>query len=140
MRVILYSPVVVSHNLTVSSQLPVASTRPSGLKATEVTACVCPTRVALCCPVEVSHNRPVLSALAVASVCPSGLKARLSIYRVCPFSVVTCWRLVRCHRCTTVSSLSPLVLANSCLSGLKTVRALDECMLSKSSASPVCAS
>jgi len=56
---------------------PIASVRPSGLKATAYTTSVKRVRVAS----EVgrlrfvrSHNHTVLSALLAARVCPSGLK------------------------------------------------------------------
>ncbi len=54
------------------SQLPETSTRPSGLKASDLTASECPTREAICSPVFPFHRARVLSQLPEASLSPSG--------------------------------------------------------------------
>ena len=57
------------------SSEPVATVRPSGLKATDHTAPSWPRRTPISLPVATSHSRTVLSCEPVASVRPSGLKA-----------------------------------------------------------------
>ena len=60
----------------VSSSLPLASTEPSGLKATLRTARSCPhSGSPIGCPVETSQRRIVRSPPPLASIEPSGLKA-----------------------------------------------------------------
>src|ERR1700677_3102721 len=53
----------MSHSLTVSSKLPDAKSRPSGLNATECTKSVCPLSVAFSFNVFMSHSLTVLSLL-----------------------------------------------------------------------------
>ena len=65
----------VSHSLMVSSTLAEARVLPSGEKATDSIASVCPFRVARSWPVSASHSLMVLSTLAEARVLPSGEKA-----------------------------------------------------------------
>src|SRR5438876_357133 len=57
---------------------------PSGLKATSLTALVCPLRERTCWPVFASHTLTVPSPLAEARCFPSGLKATLQTLSACP--------------------------------------------------------
>src|SRR5690349_2990828 len=70
----------VGHNRTVSSMLPEAKVRPSGLNATPLTApvwpCSWPRGPGWAGSVRF-HNRTVKSVLAEAKVCPSGLNTTL---------------------------------------------------------------
>ena len=54
--VFLWVPVATSHRRMVSSSLPLAIMRPSGLNATLLTELVCPMRVCLSVPVATSHR------------------------------------------------------------------------------------
>ena len=55
------------HAHAVASSLAVRSDSPSGLKATLLTAALCPSMLRICFPVLASQMRTVLSALAVAT-------------------------------------------------------------------------
>ena len=70
----MHAPVSTSHSRTVLSRLPDASSRPSGLKHTEVTISPCPSSVLTHAPVSTSHSRTVVSMLPDATNRPSGLK------------------------------------------------------------------
>src|SRR6266849_2233645 len=69
------APLATSHSLTVLSQLPLASVRPSGLKARAGTpsVCACQTRCRVW-PAS-SHSRTSPRLLAAAQYCPLGLMA-----------------------------------------------------------------
>src|ERR1700730_4696535 len=69
------SPPAVSHSPTEPSSPALASSVPSGLKATDHTRPLCPARVCWRAPVRASHSRIARSSPAVASIAPSGLKA-----------------------------------------------------------------
>ena len=60
---------------TVESELPDARSLPSGEKATEETASLCPERQAISVPDNASSKRTVLSQHPAASVFPSDEKA-----------------------------------------------------------------
>ena len=68
------SPETTSHNRTVLSLLPLAIVLPSGLNATLVMSCVCPSRFSLCSPETASHNRTVLSHAPTGDHTPAGTK------------------------------------------------------------------
>ena len=80
-----------SQTLTVPSSLAEAICRPSGLKATQLTALVCPLSVSVSSPVPASQTLTVLSSLAEAWRRPSRLNATPSTDLVCPLSVRISW-------------------------------------------------
>jgi hypothetical protein len=80
---------VGSHSLMVSSLLAEASVRPSGAKATALTAvpAAWPLSVARSLPVSMSQSLIVLFPLPEARLRPSGAKATASIHAVWPLRV-----------------------------------------------------
>src|SRR5208337_3317521 len=77
-------PLATSQSLILSSALPDASLRPSGLNATELTELVCPARVRNSCPLATSQSLTEWSRLPESKVCPSGLKATDATDAECP--------------------------------------------------------
>src|SRR5262249_7045813 len=108
-----------SHSRTVWSALVVASSRPSGLNATPLTAPGWPVRGAQTgWRVAGSHSRTVASALVVANSRPSGLNATPLTAPVWPVSgAPTGWPVAGSHSRTVASALV-VVVANSRPSGL----------------------
>ena len=79
--------------LTELSQLPVATKRPVGSKATDVTVLLCPakvaTQVAAAPSGDMRHTLAVLSPLPVATKRPVGSKATERTQLLCPAKVAT---------------------------------------------------
>ena len=79
--------------LTVLSELPVATKRPVGSKATEKTDLLCPakvaTQVAAAPSGDMRHTLAVLSWLPVATKRPVGSKATEQTELLCPAKVST---------------------------------------------------
>ena len=75
---------VRSHNFSVLSLLPESPTRPSGEKATELTAPVWPEKLLSSRPDAMSHSLNVLSRLPENTAQPLGEKATDSTPSVCP--------------------------------------------------------
>ena len=73
------SPVFACQNLRVLSELPLTIWYPSGVKATLMTASVCPVPLKpfTSLPVLTSHSLRVLSRLPLTILFPHGLKATL---------------------------------------------------------------
>ncbi len=105
------------HSRRVRSELTEARRCPSGLKATSMTASVCPVRASpMGWRVSEFHKRIVWSLPAEASRCPSGLNATLSTESVCPVrGAPTGWRVSEFHNRTVLSMLAE---ASRCPSGL----------------------
>src|SRR6266516_1607697 len=115
----LFPPPRRSHSRTVLSSPQLASSPPSGLKATlhtrVKTAPLRPVRVRWCSPVAGSHSRTVLSLPQLASSRRSGLNATPLIAPVWPVRVRWCSPVAGSHS-RTVLSLPQL--ASSRRSGL----------------------
>src|SRR5262249_41597881 len=77
------------HTFTVLSLLPVATNRPSGENATEVTPSACPWKLANSLPVWTSNKYTFLSIPTVTTTWPSGEKARAVIVPVCAWLETT---------------------------------------------------
>src|SRR5262249_52043179 len=70
-------PLPTSHNRTVPSSPPLASSHPSGAKATLQTAVLWYSKRRNSLPLPTSHNRTVPTSSPLASRIPSGLKVTL---------------------------------------------------------------
>ena len=106
-----------SRTLTVRSELPETSRRPSGLNARHVTRPVCSLKVSVSWPLSASQTITRRSPPADASRFPSGLNTTLETQVVCPAKVNTFWPLSVSHVLTV---LSPLADASRVPSGLNT--------------------
>src|SRR4051812_10995843 len=100
----MFLPDVISHTLTMSSQLAEAIYFPSKLKDTEATGPVCPRRTVRCFPVDASQSLTVLSALPEARVFPSGLNQTHLRPSSCPAKVATTFPLTVSNNLNVFSS------------------------------------
>src|SRR5262245_46627506 len=87
LRVRTSRPVLASHTLSALSRLPEARSRPSGLKATQVTASVCPLRDSTSRASAGAQILTVSSSLPEARSLPSRLYATHRTPPSCPFNV-----------------------------------------------------
>jgi hypothetical protein len=71
---------------------------PSGLKTTDQTLSVCPSRTATSRRCATSHKRTVLSLLPDANSFPSRLNATEFTSFVCPLRIATSWRWATSHK------------------------------------------
>ena len=99
---------VASQSLSVVSSPALASVRPSGEKATEVTGLVCPVKVRSSRPLAASQSLSVSPWLALASMLPSG-KRLPRAQSVCPVRVRSSRPLAASQ---SLSVLSQLALAS----------------------------
>jgi hypothetical protein len=71
------------------SWLPEAKNLPSGVKATELTECLCPFKVAITFCHSKLHSLTVLSSLPEAKYLPSGEKAKEHTISLCDINFLS---------------------------------------------------
>ena len=93
----------VFHTRTVLSQLPAATSPPSGLKATPVAMSAKPPSSSSCLPLAASHSRTFRSQPVDAILRPSGLNAAALVHSAWPASSLLCAPVAVSQRRTSAS-------------------------------------